>query len=386
MEQERITYLLNGYLQNTLTPLETEELQQLMLEDETAPRVSASFQHIINSQQPDASYNPAQWESVVDHILYNKGTARVRRLFIRRVMAVAALFICMGLGAYLWLQSTHGNRQHTARQNKYPGITPGRNGAVLTLADGTQVELDSLGNALVATQKGTDIRMENGQLSYIASAQATNQPVYNTISTPKGRQFHITLADGTGVWLNAATTMRFPASFTGAERKVEVNGEAYFEVAQNAAMPFRVIVKEAGEINVLGTHFNVNDYNDEPDTKVTLLEGAVKVNKGGQSSVLQPGQQAQVTKTINVTSGVDLDRVVAWKNGTFSFGKEVSLAEMMRQIARWYDIEVKYEGAVPQREFGGKIHRTADIGAVLEVLEESGIRYRLNNKELMILP
>jgi transmembrane sensor len=203
------------------------------------------------------------------------------------------------------------------------------------------------------------------------------------------------LADGSHVWLNAGSSVTFPIAFVGNERKVSVTGEAYFEVAplrlrSGQKKPFKV-VKDKMEVTVLGTHFNVSAYDDEPAVEITLLEGSVKVEdqsvpQGGsnrQSAILKPGQQAQVKNEIRVVDDVDLDLIMAWKNGLFAF-KATSLDEVMRQIARWYNVEVKYEGEIPNRQFGGKIHRDANISQVLKILEESNVHYKISNKEILI--
>ncbi|RXK83620.1 FecR family protein [Filimonas effusa] len=396
MKNERIYYLLNGYLNSALTPLETEELQLLLLEDNTALQVKEGFPSIIDGYAAAADYRSEEWDPIADHILSeSRGIVlpvlptrpKRRTRLLRTWTLIAAVFVCMVAGTYVWLRysgSGSGNRQAKRQQPRFPGITPGKEGAVLTLADGSQVVLDSVGNSVVASQQGTAVVMKNGQLSY--GGAATGEQVYNTVTTPKGRQFRLRLADGTQVWLNAASSLHFPAAFAGKERKVEVTGEVYFEVADNASMPFRVMTKERAEIHVLGTAFNVNAYEDEAATKVTLVGGAIQVSNGMAQKLLQPGQQATLAEGKTVVTEVDVEKVVAWKNGVFSFGKEVSLEDVMRQVARWYDIEVKYEGNINRRQFGGKINRAADIEKVLEVLEESGIRYRINGREITIMP
>lgn len=394
MKRERIYYLLNGYLNSELSPLETEELQLLLLEDKTALRVRDSFPSIIDGYDADTHYKPEEWEPIADRILSGSKmmTASVlpdvpkRRMHLRTWSLAAAVCICVAAGGYLWMRGTGSTPQaEVSRQRHFPAIVPGKEGAVLTLADGSRIVLDSLSNGVIASQAGTEVALKNGALSYNEGSVTTEQ-VYNTITTPKGRQFRLKLADGTQVWLNAASTLRFPAAFTGKERKVEVSGEVYFEVAGNAAMPFKVVTKDQEQINVLGTAFNVNAYEDEAATRVTLISGAVQVNNGARSQLLQPGEQARLATGKTEIARVDVEQVVAWKNGVFSFDKEVSLEEVMRQVGRWYDVDIKYEGSISQKKFGGKIHRASEIEKVLEILEESGIHYRVNGRQITITP
>jgi ferric-dicitrate binding protein FerR (iron transport regulator) len=196
----------------------------------------------------------------------------------------------------------------------------------------------------------------------------------------------MTLSDGSKVWLNAGSSVRFPVAFTGNERKVSITGEAYFEVARDAYKPF--IVKDINrnaEVQVLGTHFNVNTYDDEPVMKVTLLEGAVKVIKGISTRLLKPGQQAQVGSDVKVITGIDTEEVMAWKNGRFQF-KKASLQEVMRQVARWYDVEIVYEGKIIPQEFGGKMQRDLKLSEVLEGLAKSQVHFRIEKKKVVVMP
>ncbi len=203
------------------------------------------------------------------------------------------------------------------------------------------------------------------------------------MSTPRGRQFQVTLPDGTAVWLNAASSIRYPTAFTGAERKVEITGEVYFEVKKDIR-PFIVSADNRAEVTVLGTSFNVNSYSNEAGVKATLLEGTVQVSKDEQSVIIKPGEQADVQKTISVTKGVALEKVMAWKAGLFNF-ENVSLDEAMRQLERWYDIEVVYEKGIPNIELDGEMSKDITLNGLMNVLKELGVRYRLEGRRLIIL-
>lgn len=289
--------------------------------------------------------------------------------------AAAAVLALLIAGIWLW---------QTPRRNASPfahaaDIAPGKTGAVLTLADGSQVVLDSITNGVIAAQNGTQVVMKNGQLAYDPSSNTGNNIAYNTMSTPKGRQFHLTLPDGTRVWLNAASSLKYPTAFTGKERRVTVTGEAYFEVAQNASQPFRVNVPGAAPVEVLGTSFNINAYIDEEDIRATLLEGSVRIG----NTILQPGQQMKV-KAGNVAEA-DMDKVMAWKNGIFNFN-DASLKEVMRQLERWYDIEVIYENGVPDTYFYGKVSRDVSLAGILKVLEATRVHFRVEGRKLIVMP
>lgn len=313
--------------------------------------------------------------------------------------AAAAAILALSMGAYLWkTNSTDTPRTNSIANTKH--IEPGKSGAILTLADGSRVVLDSLGNGIIAEQNATQVLMVNGQVVYHTMHPPLSGDIqYNIMTTPKGRQFQITLPDGSRVWLNAASSLRYPTVFNGRERRVDITGEAYFEVARNAQMPFRVNVNGKAAIEVLGTHFNVNAYDNEAATSTTLLEGKVKVAETDSqlstpdSRLLQPGQQAQVVHrsstggagVLVIKNNVDVNKVMAWKNGLFNF-EGASLGEVMRQIERWYDIEVAYEKGIPHIEFEGKMTKDVPLKDLLIMLEKSDIHFRIEDRKLIVLP
>lgn len=321
-----------------------------------------------------------------------------RIIFLRRFWAAASVLLVLGLGAYLWHQNS-GRPQGLTSDEKHMAkdILPGREGAILTLADGRQVVLDSLGNGVIATQSGTQVVLQNGQLAYDPRGSISGETAYNTMSTPKGRQFSLVLPDGTRVWLNAASSIRYPTTFVGTERKVEIMGEVYFEVARNPRMPFRVNVNNRAEVAVLGTRFNLNAYDDEATVSATLLEGSVKVaafevEPAGRPVTLKPGQQAQIMQAgqkkqpgIKVINDADIDKVMAWKNGAFNFN-DVSLEDVMKQLERWYDIEVIYESTVPNVGLAGKMTRDVTLNDLLKNLGDMGVHCRLEGRTVIVLP
>lgn len=265
-------------------------------------------------------------------------------------------------------------------------IVPGGNKAILTLADGSTIVLDSANSGVLAQQGSARVmKAADGTILY-ASLQTAGAPVvmYNTMSTPRGGQYQLALPDGTRVWLNAASSITFPTAFTGSERNVSITGEAYFEVAHNTAMPFRVTINDQNHVLVLGTHFNINSYIDETIVRTTLIEGSVKVNSEGQETVLKPGEQARAGGNgLTVLKDVNTDQVIAWKNGAFSFYKD-DLRAVLRQISRWYDVEIVYDGQIPERRFSGKMGRDLTLSQVMNFLREVKVNLKLEGKQIIV--
>lgn len=312
-------------------------------------------------------------------------TAPVRRIHIMRRWgwAAAVLVLLVSAGAYFLLKPSPAKPVMAAVAD----IAPGSNKAVLTLADGSEMLLDSAGNRTIQ-QGGTAIKQTGGNLQYNATGgEAAGS--YNTLTTPRGGQFRITLPDGTKVWLNAASSLHYPTAFTGNERKVSITGEAYFEVAKNEEKPFRVAINATNTIEVLGTSFNVNAYTDEDYISTTLLTGLVRVRNGTGQAVLKPGQQAHATAAqpfVQVLEHADISKAIAWKNGLFNF-QDVDLKEVMQQLSRWYDIEVVYEQGIPDLQFIGEIDRSMPLSEVLKGLQMSGVNFRLEQgRRLLVYP
>jgi transmembrane sensor len=299
-------------------------------------------------------------------------------------MAAASVLAVLLLGAF-WRKEQNNDIAHlklaTGGKNKeLPVGTPGRDGAFLTLSDGTTILLDSAHNGILNANGAENLVKRGGQL--VCKGGKGSAASFHTMTTPKGRQFQIVLADGSQVWLNAASSIRFPTAFTGGERVVEVTGEVYFEIAKNPSMPFRVKAGDT-DVEVLGTHFNVNSYGN--NTKTTLLEGSVKIKTGSHTGILKPGQQAKTFENngLHVTGNIDMEGVMAWKNGRFVF-EGADLKTIMEQISRWYDVDVVYEDGVPQRTFSADISRSTPLDHFLKVLEVSGVRFSLEGQRLTV--
>jgi ferric-dicitrate binding protein FerR (iron transport regulator) len=265
---------------------------------------------------------------------------------------------------------------------------PGGNKATLTLGNGSQIVLDSARNGLLVQQGNTKIiKSANGHIAYNKTLTGTSTPIYNTMTTPRGGKYDLQLSDGTRVWLNASSSITYPIVFSGTERRVTITGEAYFEVAKNKDMPFKINVNGQEEVQVLGTHFNIMAYNDEPMIKTTLLEGSVKIVRNKTTGMLKPGQQAQLTTDgkLSVTDDADINAVMAWKNGQTLFVNE-DIKTIMRRVSRWYDVDVDYQGDIPARLFTGGISRESNLSVLLKVLELNKIHFKAAGKKLIVTP
>lgn len=301
-----------------------------------------------------------------------------KKRFGFRLLAAASVILVFSAGLYLITQNKPKEKQQTAvhHPSYQTDVLPGANRAVLTLADGSKIILDKDKNGFLASQGSSLIKAADGQLIYNLKQQADNETagpaVLNLISTPKGGQYQLTLSDGTRVWLNAASSLRFPAVFSKEERSVELNGEAYFEVAENKNIPFRVTA--GGQmVEVLGTHFNINAYDDESQVKTTLLEGAVKVFGQGSEAVIRPGQQTVFNRLARsmYVQPADMEEAVAWKKGYFQFSNE-KIESIMRKISRWYDVDIEYHGDYTKQGFVGTISKFENVSKVLRMLELTG--------------
>lgn len=384
--------LWEKYLQGTATLAELEQLRVCF----SQPQYRAAFDGLLQDAFTDPKYietGDYQVDDMVnDLILQLKEESRsqpvIRRMQARRWIWVAAsILLVVVAGVYLWNTNNTKPDQRITTIAVKEDMPPGGEGAILTLSDGKQVVLDSLGNGLVAQQNGSDVLLENGKLLYDAKVQTTQSLTYNTMSTPRGRQFQMTLPDGSKVWLNAASSIRFPVAFTGPTRKVEISGEAYIEVKKNAAQPF-IVQGNDFVLQVLGTAFNINSYTDNGTIKATLVHGSVRVSTTTDSNSVQlkPGQQwiqnAQHGKP-GMIRPADISHVLAWKEKRFSFNGNIRT--IMNEVARWYDVELKYEGNIPDKELEGGFTREKELQKVLEILEvAAGVQFELKGKLLII--
>lgn len=259
---------------------------------------------------------------------------------------------------------------------------PGVTGATLTLADGTVVPLDSAGAQLSMMQGGTRIAAKNGTVEYTGES-TSRQVLYNTLTTARGQQYPLRLSDGSLVLLDAGSSITYPAGFPADRRVVQVKGQAWFEIAKDAARPF-IVNSDNKQVEVLGTSFNVKAYEDSPGVEVTLVEGAVRVTSGTENQVLKPGQQAILSTGIKLNTHADINEAIAWKDGNYEY-KSRNLTYVMQDVARWYDIEIVYEGAKPTDTFTGGFSRSLTLTELLTILEMTGIHFKLEGRKLTVL-
>jgi transmembrane sensor len=311
-----------------------------------------------------------------------------------RWLQVAAVLLAVLFAGVFFIQRKKNQETGTVKlTNKVQPILPGGNKAYLTLANGSRIVLDDAKNGKLASTPGITVsKAGNGMLVYhFTSANrntATNTtPEFNTITTPRGGQYQVVLEDGTRVWLNAASSIRFPQAFTGLTREVELSGEAYFEVAKNKAKPF-IVQANGTKVQVFGTHFNINAYTDNDDVTTTLLEGSVRMSSGSSAVMLAPGQQGDAAKNgaaIKV-GRADIQQAMAWKNGLFIFHDQ-NITEVMKQVGRWYDVDVEYrDNEVKNNEFGGTISKYKSINELLDVMVLTrSIHYKLEGRRVIIM-
>lgn len=392
--------LLEKFLKDELT----EEELKVFLESGKIPVNQDILRHVLGEKLNQQTYQGLSSEGNKEELfeqMLEKASKLERQQasvipmfrksnYMQYTRIAVVLFLLIGAAVYLF---THNGRpapgiQQQSIADLKADIIPGGNKAMLTLSNGSRIVLDSAADGILAQQGNASIiKLANGQLSYQQrGGKSADEILYNTMSTPRGGQYKLILPDGTQVWLNASSSIHYPTAFAGNERKVEVTGEAYFEVVYDAQMPFKVIANGA-TVRVLGTHFNINAYGDESTTKITLLAGAVSVSKGQASTLLNPGQQAQITRNSEIkrSNDVDVEEAIAWKNGLFWFNG-VDLPGIMRQLSRWYDIDVQYEGSIPQRHFTGHVFRHLNLSEVLKILELSHVHFRIEGKKLIVTP
>ncbi|MBS0026701.1 FecR family protein [Chitinophaga sp. 22321] len=380
MDNTRLRYLLSQYASKMLTAAEQSELSDFLnaADNQTQLELLIEEAWIQSADEEETTFPFPKLEE----------EPTVKPLYIWRWAAAVLLLVVAG---GTWLLTTRDKKGAAA--TKVPAaalkkdIAPGGNKAMLTLADGNVITLDSTLKGKLAQQGNVNLQASPGLLKYDQGHVPANSGVaYNVLRTPKGGQYRLELPDGSKVWLNAASSLKFPTAFTGKERRVELSGEAYFEVAKNVGQPFYVSVNKAN-IAVLGTSFNVMAYADEADIRTTLLEGAVKVSQENTSSLLKPGEQSLLAPDgkIKVIEKADIDLAVAWKNGLTSF-KSADIKTIMRQVERWYDVEVVYNGTIPARSFTGDIPRDANLSELLRLLEISKIHFKMENHKLIVMP
>jgi transmembrane sensor len=402
MEQD-LSLLFKKLLNNECSPDELNEVLERLINRERGYGYQLIQEHLAQKvQEQDIS---AEVHDRLDRklklILANDASAKEsyqqkhKIVSLVRYAAAASILLFLAAGAYFYFKKQPAQPVNIVHQVvPQADLVPGSNKAILTLSNGKTISLTDAKNGLLVNEGKTAVQKTgNGQLAYDVAAgnpdQTTTPIIYNIVSTPKGGQYQLTLPDGSKVWLNAASSLKFPTAFTANNRDVELSGEAYFEVEKNKAKPFHVI-SNSQTIEVLGTHFNVNTYTDEPAVKTTLIEGSVKVSGGNNIVMLKPGQQSAVelnggATAIRVNSDVNTNEVVAWKNGMFEFNN-ANIETIMRQVSRWYNVDVVYEGKLPAYHFDGEVPRNVNAQQVLQVLKGSGLNFTIDGRRIIVKP
>lgn len=304
------------------------------------------------------------------------------KLLWPRMVVAASVILLLSAATYFLMDYQRPQVLAIAQAAK---LAPGSIKATLTLANGREILLSGARNGKLSQQGSSSVtKLIEGRIAYNVNQQSFDpKTIYNTMTTPRAGQYSLILADGTKVWLNAASSIRYPTAFTGIDRQVELNGEAYFEVAHNRAKPFKV--KSGGQVvEVLGTHFNINSYSDESSVKTDLLEGSVKISANAKTMLLRPGQESVFSRSEILVQQANTQAAIAWKNGIFSFN-HAELPTVMREIARWYDLEVSYEGAVPAASITGTVDRNVNASQFFQILKDLDIHFKIRGKRITIM-
>jgi len=380
------------YLQENCSLAQLKELHQWI---ESSDENRKQFEQLTNHQYISLeleklySYDESKgWEKIKDNLNVKTIHKRPNILFQQwRRISIAAVAVLV-TGALYFIRTPSGKPfQNTSiAQHKTDDVLPGKNKAMLTLSNGSKIVLDGSQSDTIAQQGSTKVLNLDGKVSYLPGTNTNKEILYNTISTPAGGQYQVNLPDGSQVWLNASSSIRFPSSFTGTDRQVAITGEAYLEVAHNKKMPFIVAVNDA-KIKVLGTSFDVMAYPDESATEVTLLEGSVNFTKDEAQAFLKPGEQSRLSKTgnIRIFKDVDIDKILAWKNGFFYFDN-ADIQTVMRQLSRWYDVNILYRNKNKNDLFHADIPRTMTLAEVLKALElAGGLHFEIQGRNIIVL-
>lgn len=397
--EKAIRSLFQRYMEGQCSEEECRQLLRELAGTDDAAFWERMLIDYARQQQADPTYREDRWNGMWKRIVDTHPEApsqpRIRHMSpLRRVRLAAAIAAMLVLGMGLWYAFSYRTGRPAFAEKTSPSpmedVAPGGNKALLKLASGQVIQLNAAPNGLLTTQGGSRVtKIASGLVSYsLRSTTASPASVtYNTITTPRGGQYALALADGTKVWLNAASSLTFPTAFTGEDRTVVLQGEAYFEVVHSAAHPFRVRTS-AAVIEDIGTRFNVMAYPDEPHWKATLVDGLVRVSDGEDTKMLTPGQQAMgsVRKgDMAIVQDADVEEATAWKDGFFEFST-ADVGDIMRQISRWYDVEIDYVNGLPAGHITGKIPRHTNLSKVLEMMQLSGIRFKMEDRKVIVYP
>lgn len=391
--KSRIHYLLEAYITRKASTDEENELMNWLLEAGDDIELKEFILEIWNSYHSGLDESGIDWNDIYEQVMQSravKKNSKLRKITWAKLAAaaIAALFFTAGTYYLFFQKQQQSSSSISVEADQHDIAPPSENRAVLTLADGTVIRIDSAGNGILAMQGGVRItKASKGEISYTGHQRTAGN---NTLTVPRGSwPMTLLLSDGSRVWLNVGSTLSYPVTFQDRERRVKIMGEAYFEVAHQKGIPFIVENQNGTKIEVLGTHFNVNTYDDESSERVTLLEGSVRVSKYEDVHVLKPGQQAKLNNSlpeIKILNDVDMDEVIAWKENKFKFGESTTIDDIMRQLSRWYDVDIEYAGRV-NTHFWGSISKDVNLLQVLKILEATGgVKFKIEGRKIVVVP
>lgn len=387
--KEQFQTLLNKYLDKSCSLEELKELFSYIDQSEYRERLEIVMEENYKILVPGVEVHAINWDEMFSSIVEDKAEGKVRSLWSVWLPIAAAIVVMLSVGILTW-DNQQQKKQKTSTVSIKKDIAPGGNKAVLKLADGTEIVLDGHSTGMLADEDGTKIsKTAEGMLLYDAAKSDGDETLVknhiNTLTTPSGGQYMLILPDHSKVWLNAESSISYPSVFSGEERNVSLIGEAYFEVAKDKQHPFKVKAGDM-EVKVLGTHFNIMSYAEEGQTQVALAEGSVRIDLGNNSRTLIPGQQASIKagSTQIYLKNVDVDEVISWKNGLFQFDN-APLEQVMRQVERWYNVDVVYNGAIPDLYITGMISRSNNVSKILALIEAAGgVNFEVGNKQIIV--
>lgn len=389
MSEERFTILYHKYVADTLSPEEWQEWRRLFANEDYAQLFARLVGETATIDFHVAAGDLGDPETIFRAIIENKPGKILSAGSIRSMrntwFKYAAILVLVLTGAIsYWYYSSNADTGKTKYVSNHSSAAGAADEPVLILADGTKIRLDSMAQGLLVNESGAAIhKTATGAISYSSLSTASGSLAMNTIRTPKGRQYQVSLPDGSKVWLNAFTSIRFPAVFPADKRVVEIIGEAYFEIVPDKMRPFRVELGSGKSVQVLGTAFNVNNYADEPYYTTTLLEGSVKITSERNALVLKSGQTVSISESCQVVPGIDPQEQIAWKAGVFNL-RGTDTRALLRQISRWYNVEVHYKNDTPRKVFEGKMGRDLSLSQIRKILNDFGIPNSLQGNKLII--
>lgn len=393
--ERRVRQLLRLFADDKATAGEMREMLRLLQTDEGEKILESVIMEMRHDTDDSFSTTAVDWDNLWSKIHQSTIQPKAPVYKMKWVYRAAAVILIIGAGVFYINSNSKKAEPKTSsiQEVRNDDVLPGTKKAILTLANGSQIVLDDASSGKIAQEGNSQItKGVNGELIYVETGEPVKEVLYNTVNTQRGGEYKLILPDGSAVWLNAVSSIRYPIAFTGKDRMVEITGEAYFEVTEDKRRPFRVLINSQSgsrdkEVTVLGTDFNINAYTDEQSIKTTLLNGRVKVINGSSSTFIKPGQQTEFIKNgkIKVINDANVAEAVAWKEGRFEFN-DADLKSILRQVMRWYDVEVVYQGNMPDRYFTATISRHKTLSGLLNILKQSDVDIKLEGNRLIVRP